>query len=297
MVRNGDARPDDYKKMKDRFRPSHADFTYEAKYGIRNWAGGGRASARETTARVMAGVIAKKFLKQSCGMEILAYVDQVGEMRADIDPEKVTLKKVEANVVRCPDVKLAKQMEAYIKTVQKDGDTVGGVVGCVVKKVPVGLGEPVFGKLKASLAQAMMSLPATMGVEFGSGFDCLGMRGSEHNDVFDVDRGGRQSDPSGKFGMPKKGMTANIITKTNNSGGIQGGISNGMPITFRTVFKPVSTIFKEQDTVTNKGKKAKIVMPGRHDPCVVPRAVVMVEAMTALVLVDYYLLSRTDRIE
>ncbi len=278
MVRNGDARPDDYKKMKDRFRPSHADFTYEAKYGIRNWAGGGRASARETTARVMAGVIAKKILKKVCGMEILGYVDQVGELQAMIDPMKVTMKKVESNVVRCPDGKVAKEMEAYIKTVQKDGDTVGGTVSCVVKKVPVGLGEPVFGKLKASLAQAMMSLPATMGVEFGTGFGSLLYRGSEHNDVFEM-----------------KGKK--VVTTTNNSGGIQGGISNGMPIVFRTVFKPVSTIFKEQDTVTNKGKKAKILMPGRHDPCVVPRAVVMVEAMTALVLVDYYLLTLTDRID
>jgi len=278
MVRNGDARPGDYKRLKDRFRPSHADFTYEMKYGIRAWAGGGRASARETTARVMAGVVAKKLLKELTPgrkkPELLAYVNQVGPLSADIDPEKVTLKKVEANIVRCPDAKIAKKMIDLIKAVQKEGDTIGGVVECVVKNVPVGLGEPIFDKLKATLAHGMMSLPATMGVEFGSGFESLEMLGSEHNDVFEKKAG-------------------KVVTKTNHSGGIQGGISNGMPIVFRTVFKPVSTIFKEQDTVTNKGKKAKLLMPGRHDPCVVPRAVVMVEAMTALVLVDALLRNRS----
>jgi chorismate synthase len=310
MVRNKDARSKDYKKMKDRFRPSHADFTYEAKYGIRNWAGGGRASARETTARVMAGVVAKKLLKDlspaslnaagsgknlspaslnAAGsllkrreakvppMEVLAYVDQVGEMKAEIDPMKVTLKKVEANAVRCPDAKAAVWMIDRIKEVQKSGDTIGGTVTCVVKNVPVGLGDPVFAKLKATLAQAMMSLPATMGVEFGSGFGSLGMLGSEHNDIFEM-----------------KGKK--VVTQTNHSGGIQGGISNGMPIVFRTVFKPVSTIFKEQKTVTNKGKAAKILMPGRHDPCVVPRAVVMVEAMTAIVLADHLLRKRSSQL-
>ncbi len=286
MIRNKDARSEDYKKMKDRFRPSHADFTYEAKYGIRNWAGGGRASARETTARVMGGTVAKKVLKSlgsrvegRAGMEILAYVNQVGEMKAEIDPMKVTLKKVESNIVRCPDKKSAAWMIDRIKEVQKAGDTIGGVVECVVKNVPVGLGDPVFAKLKATLAQAMMSLPATMGVEFGSGFESLEMLGSEHNDEFYVE-----------------GRGSRVKTKTNNSGGIQGGISNGMPIVFRVVFKPVSTIFKEQKTVTNKGKAAKILMPGRHDPCVVPRAVVMVEAMAALVMVDAMLKDRMSRI-
>jgi chorismate synthase len=304
MVRNKDARSKDYKKMKDRFRPSHADFTYEAKYGIRNWAGGGRASARETTARVMAGVVAKKLLKSRGsrvegrgGMEVLAYVDQVGEMRAEIDPMKVTLKKVESNIVRCPDKKAAAWMIDRIKEVQKAGDTIGGVVECVVKNVPVGLGDPVFAKLKATLAQAMMSLPATMGVEFGSGFGSLGMLGSEHNDLFEV----MTNDQASMINKRSKGQVpssklGDIITTTNNSGGIQGGISNGMPILFRVVFKPVSTIFKEQNTVTNKGKKAKILMPGRHDPCVVPRAVVMVEAMTALVMADAMMRDRVSRL-
>lgn len=275
MIQNKDARPDDYKKLKNTFRPSHADFTYEEKYGRRHWAGGGRASARETTARVMAGVVAKKLLtkkfllKSSKAMQVLAYVRQVGEISADIDPTSVSLKKVESNIVRCPDKKVAEQMIERIKEVQKQGDTIGGVVECVVKNVPVGLGEPVFGKLKAVLAQAMMSLPATMGIEFGSGFSSLEMLGSEHNDVFYRDE-------------KKKA----VQTRTNNSGGIQGGISNGMPIVFRTVFKPVSTLFKEQSTVTKKGTNTTLLIPGRHDPCVVPRAVVMVEAMTALVMVD-----------
>ena len=278
MIRNSDSRPQDYEGVKDRYRPSHADYTYEAKYGIRNWQGGGRASARETTARVLAGVVAKKLLKQVCGMEILAYVERVGEIEAEIDPEKVTLKQVESNLVRCPDAKVVKVMIERIKEVQKQGDTMGGVVECVVKHVPVGLGDPVFDKLKATLAHAMMSLPATMGVEFGSGFGSLGMLGSEHNDVFFTEK------PKNRKIKDQK-----ILTKTNYSGGIQGGISNGMPIVFRIVFKPVSTIFKEQETVDKKGKKVKLLMPGRHDPCVVPRAVVMVEAMAALVLVDAWL--------
>lgn len=275
MVRNKDARSKDYKRIKDTYRPSHADYTYDAKYGIRNWTGGGRASARETTARVMAGVVAKKVLKKLCGMEVLAYVDRVGCIGGPIDPMKVTLKKVESNIVRCPDKKLAQEMIELIKEVQKEGDTIGGTVSCIVKKVPVGLGDPVFAKMKASLAQAMMSLPATMGVEFGSGFGSLGMMGSKHNDVFVT-----------KAPKNRRTKERKIVTKTNYSGGIQGGITNGMPVFFRTVFKPVSTIFKKQETVTNKGKKTKLLMPGRHDPCVVPRAVVMVEAMTALVMVD-----------
>lgn len=316
LIYNKDARPGDYKRIKDRFRPSHADFTYEAKYGVRHWAGGGRASARETTARVIAGVVAKKLLQKfqvtsdkfqqgslksqtpmtkgkSKGMEVLAYVKQVGELKADIDPMKVTLKQVESNIVRCPDAEAASWMIDRIKEVQKEGDTIGGVVECVVRNVPVGLGEPVFDKLKAVLAQAMMSLPATMGVEFGSGFSSLEMLGSEHNDEFlpaakNFKKQSSKLETNPKFQYP--------ITKTNNSGGIQGGISNGMPIVFRTVFKPVSTIFKEQHTVTNKGKAAKLLMPGRHDPCVVPRAVVMVEAMTAIVMADMLMRDRNARL-
>ncbi|MDP3975535.1 MAG: chorismate synthase [bacterium] len=278
LVRNQDARPEDYERLKDRYRPSHADFTYEKKYGIRNWQGGGRASARETTARVMAGVVAKKILRQVCGAEVLAYVQQVHDIVAGVDPDKVTLKQVESNPVRCPDKRAAKEMEELIMSIRKQGDTVGGIVECVCRKVPVGLGDPIFDKIKATLAHAMMSLPATMGVEFGSGFGCLGMKGSEHNDVF-VAQGKR------------------IVTKTNNSGGQQGGITNGMPLVFRTVFKPVATIFQEQDTVDSKGKNVKLLMPGRHDPCVVPRAVVIVEAMAAIVLVDHLLRQRTVKIK
>ena len=276
MVRNKNARPEDYERLKNTYRPSHADFTYEQKYGIRNWQGGGRASARETTARVMAGVVAKKILKLKAKVEILAYVRQVEKIAAKIDPDKVSLAQVESNIVRCPDQKAAEKMIRRIKAVQKKGDTLGGVVECVARNVPVGLGDPVFDKLKATLAHGMMSLPATMGVEFGSGFGCVEMLGSEHNDVF-----------------LKEGRK--IVTKTNHSGGIQGGISNGMPIVFRTVFKPVSTVFKPQQTVTTDGKKHTLEMYGRHDPCVVPRAVVMVEAMTALVLVDHWLRQRALR--
>ncbi|MDP2691817.1 MAG: chorismate synthase [bacterium] len=281
MVRNQNARPEDYERLKNTYRPSHADFTYEQKYGIRNWQGGGRASARETVARVMAGVVAKKVLSSEFGVGSsekgicpVAYVKQVGDIVADIDPETVTLKKVESNMVRCPDSKAAKKMIDRIRSVQKKGDTIGGVVECVVKNVPVGLGDPIFDKLKATLAHAMMSLPATMGVEFGSGFGCLSMLGSEHNDAF--------------FVQQMKGEKV-VRTKTNHSGGVQGGISNGMPIVFRTVFKPVSTIFQKQQTVTKDLKKHTLEMYGRHDPCVVPRAVVIVEAMAAIVLADHCL--------
>ncbi len=278
LVRNTNAHPKDYEMLKNTYRPSHADFTYEKKYGIRDYHGGGRASARETVARVMAGVIAKKILKEACGMEILAYVKQVGKITADLNPEKVTFKHVESNIVRCPDQKTAKKMIAHIKAVQKKGDTIGGVVECVVRNVPVGLGDPIFDKLKATLAHAMMSIPATMGFEMGSGFGCLSMNGSEHNDAFIL--------------RPPSPLTRGrkvIATKTNNSGGIQGGISNGMPIVFRTVFKPVSTIFQDQETVTKDLKKHTLKMVGRHDPCVVPRAVVIVEAMAAITLADHLL--------
>ncbi len=290
LVRNINARSEDYEKFKDLYRPSHADFTYDMKYGRRDFRGGGRASARETVARVMAGVIAKKILKEACGMEILAYVRQVGKIVARLDPEKVTFKQVESNIVRCPDAKTAEKMVAHIKAIQKKGDSVGGVVECVVKNVPVGLGDPIFDKLKATLAHAMMSIPATMGFEVGSGFGSLDMLGSEHNDQFILRppsplplrppwRSGRTSARGGKV----------VATKTNHSGGIQGGISNGMPIVFRTVFKPVSTIFQDQQTVTKDLKKHTLKMYGRHDPCVVPRAVVIVEAMAAIVMADHWL--------
>jgi chorismate synthase len=292
MVRNTDAKSQHYDMLKNSYRPSHADFTYDQKYGFRDYRGGGRASARETVARVMAGVVAKKLLAEACGMQFTAYVKQVGELEAVIDPMKVTFKQVEKSMVRCPDVKTSAMMVDLIKMVQKKGDTVGGVVECVIKNVPAGLGDPVFDKLKATLSHAMMSLPATMGFEMGSGFSSLGMRGSEHNDEFTIQSESSKSKTSNSKQIP---MTKNqssklkIITKTNNSGGIQGGVSNGMPIVFRTVFKPVATIFQKQQTITRDLKKTELQMIGRHDPCVVPRAVVIVEAMAAVVLADHWL--------
>jgi chorismate synthase len=284
MVRNSNAKSEHYEMLKNTYRPSHADFTYEKKFGIRDHRGGGRASARETVARVMAGVVAKKVLssqfadgRSQKGMQVLAYVKQVGPYKGVIDPIKVSYKKVESNVVRCPDQSMAKTMVELIQKAQKNGDTVGGVVECVVKNVPAGLGDPVFGKLKATLAQAMMSLPAAVGFEIGegdmSGFDSVYQMGSEHNDAFLV-------------------KNKKVVTKTNHSGGIQGGISNGMPIVFRVCFKPVATVFRDQQTLTKDLKKHTLKMYGRHDPCVVPRAVVIVEAMAAIVLVDALLRQR-----
>lgn len=296
MVRNANAKSEHYDMLKNTYRPSHSDFTYEKKYGVRDHRGGGRSSARETVARVMAGVVAKKVLKfqdpsskfqdpgSKNGMEILAYVKQVGDIVADIDPVKVNFKMVEANIVRCPDAKVAKKMIERIQQVQKKGDTIGGVVECVVKNVPAGLGDPVFGKLKATLAQAMMSLPATMGFEIGSGFGSLDMLGSEHNDQFVLEEKNSKSEARNSKQIQNDGKV--IRTLTNNSGGIQGGISNGMPIVFRVCFKPVATVFQDQQTVTKDLKKHTLKMYGRHDPCVVPRAVVIVEAMAAIVLVD-----------
>jgi len=318
MVRNTNAKSDHYNMLKNTYRPSHADFTYEKKYGIRDYRGGGRASARETVARVLGGVIAKKIFNSQFSIfngkpiEVLAYVKQVGEIQANVDPEKVSMKQVESNEVRCPDAKAAKKMIERIKEVQKQGDTIGGVVECVVRNVPVGLGEPVFDKLKAVLAHAMMSLPATMGVEFGSGFGSLGMLGSEHNDSFVAERRNSKSEirntkqiskskvPNSKIQNSKfeiRNSEMVIRTKTNHSGGIQGGISNGMPIVFRVCFKPVATVFQDQQTVTKDGKQHILKMYGRHDPCVVPRAVVIVEAMAAIVLADAVLRQKSTRIE
>ncbi|MCB9760323.1 MAG: chorismate synthase [Alphaproteobacteria bacterium] len=276
VVFNTDADPRAYAPFKDTFRPSHADFTYEARYGLRNWQGGGRASARETVARVAAGAIAKQVLRELAGVEILAWVDRVGDLVAGVDPDAVTREAVEANPVRCPDPDMAAKMEALIKEVRREGDTIGGVVRCVARGVPAGLGDPVFDKLEADLAAAMMSLPAAKGFESGSGFGGVGMRGSAHNDVF----------------INKDGQ---IRTATNHSGGIQGGISNGMPILLSVAFKPVATIFKEQDTVDRAGRPTTIKPKGRHDPCVVPRAVPIVEAGVALVLCDHLLRWRAIR--
>ncbi len=270
LVGNTDARSQDYKQMQDLFRPSHADFTYQMKYGIRNWQGGGRSSARETIGRVAAGAIAKKLLKERYKTEILAYVKQVHDLYAEVDSNKVQLKDIEKNIVRCPDAKVAKEMIALIDQVRKQGDSLGGVVEAVARNVPIGWGEPVFDKLEADLAKAMMSLPASKGFEIGSGFSSIMMTGSEHNDPFTL-----------------KGNK--VKTKSNFSGGVQGGISNGENIVIRTAFKPTATIMKSQETVSVKGKKAILKAKGRHDPCVLPRAVPMVESMIALVLADHAL--------
>jgi chorismate synthase len=274
LVRNQDARPEAYKEMKKTFRPSHADFTYEAKYGIRNWQGGGRASARETIGRVAAGAIARKVLEKLYPeIVIVAYVRQVHEIVGTIDRAKVRTAHVEANMVRCPDSIAAGRMIKLIEQVRSKGDSLGGVIECVVRGSPAGLGDPVFDKLEAELAKAMLSLPATKGFEIGSGFSSTIMRGSQHNDSFKME---------GK----------RVRTATNRSGGVQGGISNGEDIYFRVAFKPTATIAREQQTVTSAGQATKLSVRGRHDPCVLPRAVPMVEAMTALVLCDHALRQR-----
>jgi len=276
LVRNKDARSEAYREMETAFRPSHADYTYQAKYGIRNWQGGGRASARETIGRVAAAAVAKKVLAQLCpGLEIVAYVKTIHELEAVVDPATVKFEDVEANIVRCPDANAAERMIEFIKQVRGEGDSVGGTIECVVRGVPPGLGEPVFDKLEAELAKAMLSLPATKGFEIGSGFAGTRQRGSEHNDLFQMEEG-------------------RVHTLTNRSGGIQGGISNGEPIFFRVGFKPTATIFRPQATVTVTGENTELQARGRHDPCVLPRAVPMVEAMAALVVCDHALRQRAQ---
>lgn len=275
LVRNRDARGKPYDAMKDLYRPSHADFTYEAKYGLRDPYGGGRASARETVARVAAGAIARRLLAEE-GVEIYAFVSRVHTVASDVDPLEVDPREVEKNPVRAPNAEAAARMARRIEGARKKGDSVGGVVTGVAKGVPAGWGDPVFDKLEAELAKAMLSLPATKGFEIGSGFAGTRRYGSEHNDPFVV-RGGK------------------VRTTKNDSGGVQGGISNGMPIVFRVAFKPTSTIAKPQRTVDRKGRAATLLAKGRHDPCVLPRAVPIVEAMTALVLVDAMLAQRAVR--
>jgi len=271
LVRNKDARPEDYIEIAHKFRPSHADYTYEAKYGIRNWQGGGRASARETIGRVAAGAIAKKTLSALYAQfELVAYVTQIHEVSAKIDRSTVTLSGVEKNTVRCPDASAAKKMMSLVEQIRDSGDSVGGVIECVARGIPPGLGEPVFDKLEADLAKAMLSIPAAKGFEIGSGFAATQMRGSQHNDAFET-RAGR------------------IRTTTNNSGGVQGGISNGEDIYFRVAFKPPATIALQQKTVTSSKEETELAARGRHDPCVLPRAVPIVEAMAALVLCDHAL--------
>ena len=272
LIPNEDQRSKDYSHIQDKFRPSHADFTYQTKYGIRDYRGGGRSSARETAARVAAGSIAKLFLKKH-GIEIFAHVSGVGTIEApnlDTSDLNALLKIREENIVRCADPRTAKEMEEFIQVVKKNGDTVGGRISTIIRNVPVGLGEPVFDKLHADLGKAMMSINAVHGFEYGSGFQGSQMLGSEHNDLF------IQQDSTTK-------------TLTNFSGGIQGGISNGMDINFKTAFKPVATIMKDQATVDEKGNATTISGKGRHDPCVVPRAVIIVEAMAALVIADHFL--------
>ncbi|TNE43594.1 MAG: chorismate synthase [Deltaproteobacteria bacterium] len=271
MARNKDARPEDYHHLKELYRPSHADYTYEMKYGRRDWRGSGRASARETLARVAGGAIAKKFLKEKLGVEILSYVQQVGSIQTHLEDSQIHAEAIEANIVRCPDPTVADEMIQFIEEVKEDGDSVGGVVRCIIRNVPVGLGEPVFDKLHADLAKAMTSINAVKGFEIGSGFAGVALRGSEHNDSY------------------VKGKDGTIGTATNNAGGVLGGISTGEDIHFRVAFKPVATIAKAQTTMTRAGDSVMLKASGRHDPCVVPRAVPIVDAMAALVLMDHYL--------
>ena len=274
MVKNENQHSSDYDNLKDVFRPSHADFTYFSKYGIRDYRGGGRSSARETIARVVGGAIAKLFLKK-LNIDIKAYTSQVGNIALEKDYTRYDLSKIEDTAVRCPDPEKAEEMIALINEVKSKGDTIGGIITCVVKGTPVGLGEPVFGKLHAALGSAMLSINAVKGFEYGMGFD-VNHRGSEVNDSFFNDHG-------------------TISTRTNNSGGIQAGISNGQDIYFRVAFKPVSTILMEQNTVDIHGNETVVKARGRHDACVLPRAVPIVEAMAALVIMDYYLLANARK--
>ncbi len=277
-IKNEDAKPEDYTHLKDVYRPSHADFTYETKYGLRDYRGGGRASARETAARVIAGAIAKQLLKKS-GIEIAAYVSSVGKIQLEKEYQQLDLSKTESNMVRCPDEETANRMIKLIQETKEKGDTVGGIISCVIKNTPIGLGEPVFDKLHADLAKAMLSINAVHGFEYGSGFAGTKMNGSEHNDVFE------------------KSSADKIITQSNNSGGIQGGISNGMDIYFNVAFKPVATIMQTQSTVDKEGNEIEIKGKGRHDPCVVPRAVPILEAMAALVLADHLLRNKVSKLD
>ena len=274
LVRNQDARPQAYEHIKNVFRPSHADYTYEAKYGIRNWQGGGRASARETIGRVAAGAVARKLLATLCGVEVLAWVSRVHEVQAKLDVGTVTLAQVEANPVRCPDPAAAAEIERQIDAARRRGDSLGGVVECVARGVPPGLGAPVFDKLEAELAKALLSLPASKGFEIGSGFAGTLLTGIEHNDPF----------VPGPDGRPR--------TRSNRSGGVQGGISNGEDVVVRVAFKPTATIRLAQDTVDRDGNAVTLEAQGRHDPCVLPRAVPIVEAMVLLVLADHWLRQR-----
>jgi chorismate synthase len=269
-VKNEDFRPEAYSEMATKFRPSHADYTYQTKYGIRAWPGGGRSSARETIGRVAAGAIAKKILRARWGVEVLAAVTRVKDLSATIDVETVQTGQIESNIIRCPDAAMAERMIELIERVRSEGDSVGGIVTGIARGVPVGWGSPVFDRLEADLAKAMLSLPATKGFDIGSGFDAIQYTGTQHNDAI-------------------RNVDGRVHTTTNRSGGVQGGISNGETIYFRVAFKPVATVMHEQDTVDAALQNTTLKGRGRHDPCVLPRAVPMVEAMTALVLIDHAL--------
>lgn len=269
LIRNEDQRSKDYSHIANSFRPSHADFTYQSKYGTRDYRGGGRSSARETAARVAAGAVAKQLLA-TLGIEIYGYVSQVGKLKLEKPYQELNLLQTDDNIVRCPDAEIAEQMITLIDETRKNRDTIGGVVSCVIKNTPVGLGEPVFDKLHAELGKAMLSINAAKGFEYGSGFAGVEMLGSQHNDVFYTENDKTK-------------------TKTNHSGGVQGGISNGEDIYFRVAFKPVATIMQDQQSINDKGEDVIVTAKGRHDPCVVPRAVPIVEAMAALVIADFYL--------
>lgn len=277
VIRNADQKSKDYTHIADKFRPSHADYTYFEKYGIRDYRGGGRSSARETAARVAGGAIAKQFLEAK-GISISAFVTQVGDLKLDKNYQTLDLSEAENNIVRCPDPEMAEQMIELIDSVRLDRDTIGGVVSCVIKNTPPGLGEPVFDRLHAELGRAMLSINAVKGFEYGSGFEGVKMRGSAHNDAF-----------------VKEGEKVKTIT--NHSGGIQGGISNGADIYFNVAFKPVATIMQDQASLNEAGEEVTVSGKGRHDPCVVPRAVPIVEAMAALVIADYLLLSKTNKLQ
>jgi chorismate synthase len=277
IIRNTDQKSADYDQLKTAYRPSHADFTYEKKYGLRDYRGGGRSSARETATRVVAGAIAKLFLRQY-GIEVQAFVKQIGHLKLTQNYDGLELSKTEESPVRCPDPGLSKKMIELIESVKAEGDSLGGVVQGVVTGMPIGLGEPVFDKLPAVLAHGLMSINAVKGFELGSGFDGVSKKGSEHNDIF------------------MRNDEGQIRTKTNNSGGVQGGISNGMPLYFNLAFKPVATIAKQQETINNKGETTSLSGKGRHDACVLPRAVPIVEAMTAIVIADFILRARCNRL-
>lgn len=271
VIENTNQKSKDYGHIKDSYRPSHADYVYDKKYGFRDYRGGGRSSARETACRVVGGAIARQFLKD---IRIDAFVSQVGSVKLETPYNNIDFSKIESNPVRCPDTATASKMEELIRKVRKEGDTIGGVISCVIRNVPVGLGEPVFNKLHAELGRAMLSINAVKGFEYGSGFHGVTMKGSEHNDRYNTDG----------------------TTQTNNSGGVQGGISNGMDIYFNVAFKPVATLIQAYETIDKEGKAVEVKGKGRHDPCVVPRAVPIVEAMAALVLADYTLLARTNKL-